>query len=426
MAELPVGWSPADDVRTNELSAASAERRPGIVALLVDRTFGPYFVGKVMSSCGIWIQNIAAAVLMFELTRSAFMVGLVSMVQFAGPLVLALWAGGLTDRFDRRRLLMIGRIVSCVAVGGLALALMVGTATGTLGTTMLLVAVGVMGIGLAISNPAMQALVPALVERRSLEPALALNSAGGSIARTIGPAIGTGLLLLGGPALAFAAAALGHAIFAFSLGFLVRPVEVQVRPKERPPILGGLRYLSGDHRTRTMVLGVACLAFGTDPVVTLSPSLAADLGRGSETVGLFATAFGVGGVIGTAMLGPLRRLVELWLAALVGSVVVAVGFVLPLAETVAMTVAGFFLAGGGLMISLIALNTEIQRRVPDEVRGRVMALWGVAWLGSRPFAALVNGSLGDFVSPSAALLATCGFVLMAGVLALAGHRSRAS
>jgi MFS family permease len=92
----------------------------GVLALLADRTVGWYFAGKVLSSCGIWIQNIAAAVLMFELTRSAFMVGLVSTAQFLGPLVLAMWAGGLSDRIDRRKLLMAGRLISGTAVSMLA------------------------------------------------------------------------------------------------------------------------------------------------------------------------------------------------------------------------------------------------------------------------------------------------------------------
>lgn len=82
--------------------------------------FGRYVTGNVVSSCGNWVQQIAAAVLMFQLTRSAFMVGAVSMALFAGPLLLALWTGVLSDRRDRRRVLMVGRGLTCLAVGVLA------------------------------------------------------------------------------------------------------------------------------------------------------------------------------------------------------------------------------------------------------------------------------------------------------------------
>lgn len=122
--------------------------------LMRDRTFGPYVTGNVVSSCGNWIQQIAAAVLMFRLTRSAFMVGAVSMVLFAGPLLLALWTCVLSDRRDRRRVLMVGRGITCLAVGVLAVLI-----------------------------------------NKDLEQALALASVAPSIARTVGPAGGAGLLL---------------------------------------------------------------------------------------------------------------------------------------------------------------------------------------------------------------------------------------
>jgi MFS family permease len=144
------------------VTTAVAARRRGVASLLRDRAFGPFFVGNVLSSCGIWIQNIAAAVLMFELTRSAFMVGAVSMLQFAGPLLLSLWAGALNDRLDRRKLLTAGRVVSGVAVGSLALAVALRGTGGFGGPAVLLAAVVVIGLGLARSQPAVRPVVSRL------------------------------------------------------------------------------------------------------------------------------------------------------------------------------------------------------------------------------------------------------------------------
>jgi MFS family permease len=408
---------------TAPAGVATAGRGP--LALLRDRTFGPFFAGKVLSSCGIWVQNIAAAVLMFELTRSAVMVGAVSVMQFAAPFLLALWAGALSDRSDRRVILMIGRVLSGSAVGALAVLVALRGVDGFGGPAPLLVGVGVMGVGLALSSPAMQALVPALVRDEDLEQALGLNAAAPSIARTVGPAAGAALLLLGGPALAFAVAALAHWSFVLVLLVHVRPRPTH-RPLGRPSLLGGVRYLVTDRTAGLLMLGVAALGLGADPIVTLTPSLADRLGGGGELVGVMATAFGVGAVVLTALIRQLRRrfglrmlgMLGFWILAAglgVAALAAAVGGARPLAP--AIISAGFFVSGAGFMMATVALNTRIQRRVPDELRGRVMALWGLAFLGSRPFAALVNGSLADFASVEAALLTAGLLIALASLLA---------
>lgn len=389
-------------------------------ALLLDRTFGPFVAGKVLSSSGTWVQNIAAAVLMYEITGSAFMVGAVSMLQFAGPLLLALWAGALTDRVDRRKLLMIGRVLSGAAVGGLGLAVALLGVDGFGGPPVMLAALAVMGVGYALSLPAMQALIPGLVQPEDLEAALALNAAGPSIARTVGPALGAGLLLVGGPALAFLVAAATHLSFTLAL------LALRARPHERPTrpsVLGGVRYLRDDRHALLLVLGVALLGFGADPVVTLTPPLAGELGGGSEIVGLLATAFGVGALLMTVAFNTLRRVLNLRRSGIAGFWVVAAGLVvIAFATVVPVAAAGFVIAGAGFMLGTIALNTRIQRRVPDGLRGRVMALWGVAFLGSRPFAAGINGAIADAASVGVALLVAAAVVVAASLLARTSYQ----
>ena len=397
----------------------------GTGALLRDRNFAPFLAGKILSSCGIWVQNVAAAVLMFDLTRSAFMVGAVSMVQFIGNTVLAVWAGALTDRVDRRKLLMAGRVISGAAVGVLAVLVTVFGTDGFGGPPVLLAAVLVMGIGLAISSPAMQALVPALVKREDLEPALALSSTAPSIARTVGPAIGAGLLVVGGPALAFAVAAVAHWTYVGVLTFVRgRPTP---KLKERPDLLGGVKYLLHDRNAGMLVLGVAALSVGADPIVTLTPSLADQFGNGGETVGVLATSFGVGSVAATMALRPLRRHVTLRLLGVGGFWVLAAGLLaVALVASVPAAVVGLFVAGLGFMMATVALNTRVQRRVPDELRGRVMALWAVAFLGFRPVAALLNGSVAELVSPQAAFAAAAVVTVAASLLARVSYEERGS
>lgn len=394
------------------MTAAPTGRGRTAPALLRDRNFGPFMVGKIISSCGVWIGQIAAAVLMYDLTRSAFMVGAVSMVLFAGPLLLALWTGALVDRRDRRRLLMVGRGISALAAGVLAL-LLVGSG---IGPQVLLVGAAVMGVGHAVSLPAMQALTPGLVPDEDLEQALAFASVAPSIARTVGPALGAGLLVLGGPALAFAVASLTHGFFVLVLGWVrARP---QRREDGRPSIFGGLRYLGNDRTTRLLMVAVAMMGFGADPVITLTPSLADRLGGGSELVGLFASVFGIGAVLVVVVFRRLRGLLTLRLVGVTGYLVVGVGLVVAAAvPSVPGAAAGFLINGAGFMMATVALTTRIQRRVPDELRGRVMALWGVAFLGSRPIAAPINGAVADLVSVQTAMLAAAAIVVAASLLA---------
>lgn len=391
--------------------------------LLRDRTFGPFVTGKLVSSCGIWLEQIAAAVLMFQLTRSAFMVGAVSVVLFAGPLLLALWTGALTDRRERRRLLMVGRGLSGTAVGVLALLIFLQGVDGFGGPPVLLVAVGAMGVGHAVSVPAMQALTPGLVPDEDLEQALALSSMAPSIARTVGPALGSGLLLLGGPALAFGVAALAHWVFVLALGWIrARP---QRREAGRPGPLGGLRYLRHDRTAAIMLVAIGLMGFGADPVITLSPSLADHLGGGSGLVGLFASVFGLGAIMVVLLFRRLRGRLSLREVGVAGYLVAAAGLaVAALVPSAAGVAAGFLINGVGFLLATVALNTRVQRRVPDELRGRVMALWGVAFLGSRPIAAAVDGAIADAVSVTVALLVAAAVVLAASLLARTGAERR--
>lgn len=400
-------------------------RKRNTGALLRDRNFGPYICARIVSSSGIWVSNIAAAVLMFELTRSAFMVGAVSMMQFLGPLVLAVWAGALSDRVNRRKLLMIGRAISGSAIGALAVLLAL-RGTADLEPVVLLAAVLVVGLGFALSSPAGHALVPALVRDEELEQALALNAAGPSIARTVGPATGAALLALGGPALAFAVAALSQWSFVAVLLF-IRARRTQERQERRPPILGGLRYLTTDRIAGLLVLGVAVIAVGADPAITLTPSLADELGGGSELVGALVTAFGVGAVALTFSVNMVRNHLNLRMMGVVGFWVIAGGLLIAASSVNGLSaIAGFLVAGVGFMMANVALVTRIQRRIPDELRGRVMALWGVAFLGSRPLAALVNGSVADLFSVRVGLVTAAVLTVGGSLLARVSYASKAT
>lgn len=397
------------------MSDTGAAQRTNL-SLLRDRDYGPFYAGKVLSNSGVWMQNLAAAVLMYELTGSAFMVGMVSAFQFTPAFVLALPSGAMSDRFDRRRLLMVGRVISGVAITVLGALVLAGGAA-TTRPAVLLAAMLIAGIGWTLSQPAMMALVPNLVPKEDLEVALALSSSVPSIGRTAGPIIGAGLLVLGGPGLALLVAGAFHLVFAAMLTRV--HVRDRVRADGRAGLLGGLRHLvTDDRRAGVLMLGVVVLGFGSDPAITLAPSLADDLGGGDGLVGVLVAMFGLGAIVLSVGFRRLRRRLSLRGASMLGFVLLSAGLVIVAAtSTIPVVEAGFFVQGAGFMLVMVALNTRLQQRVPELLRGRVMAVWGMAFLGLRPVAALVDGALADLVGVRTAMLLVAACTLLGIVFA---------
>lgn len=380
--------------------------------LLRDPTFGAFFAGKLLSTMGIWVYNIVAAILAFELSGSAFVVGLVSVAQFGPQLLFAPLSGAMADRGDRRRQLVLGRIIAAVGAGGLGLTVAILGVENMPGAWPVILAALVVGIGFVVGGPAMNALIPALVRRDELATAVALNSIPFTIARAGGPAIGALIASTTGPALAFGIAALTNLLFAA----LLLPLRITTRAPRSDRdrrVRAGLRYLRTDRGITPLLIGVAVIGIAADPVITLTPSLAADLGGASTLVGTFASAFGIGAGSVFLVLGRLRRWLGLDRLAVTGLTLMALGLVVSaLAAVVWLAVAGFVVGGMGMTASLTSLSTQLQARLPEELRGRVMALWSVAFLGSRPIAAAANGGLADATTAGTAMMAVAALVVI--------------
>src|SRR5262249_44936144 len=177
------------------------------------RNFGPYFAGNALSASGTWFQNLAASLLLFRLTGSAFLLGVLNFATFIPVLVLAPWAGSAADRFDRRRLLLVTQssaVVLSATLGVLALDHRAGAAT----VIAFALALGVVS---AFSAPAQQALVSSLVSRRDLGAAIALNSMTFNIARASGPALAAAAIAAFGIPWAFFINAASYLVFITAL-----------------------------------------------------------------------------------------------------------------------------------------------------------------------------------------------------------------
>lgn len=377
----------------------------GALGLLVDRTFGAFFWTKVLSTAGVWIYNIVAVILVFELSGSALMVGLVSVAQFGPQLLLAPVSGAMADRGDRRRQLVIGQLLVATAAGGLALWIWMAGVEGLPGSWPIIATAFFVGLGFVLVGPAQNALVPALARPNELASAIALNSLPPTIARSSGPAIGALIATTVGPAVAFAIAGVTSLTFALVMLTLDVRTHADKDGGGDSRIRAGILHAKKDRRVLKLLIGIAAVGIGVDPVVTLTPSLAAGFGTGSNSVGVLASAFGLGAGSAFIFLGTLRRRIGLPRLGPIGLLVLSLGMVgTGMSPTQTIALVTLAIAGIGMTVAFTSLTTQLQAWVPDEIRGRIMALWAMAFLGSRPVAAVVNGAVADATSLLAAFL----------------------
>ena len=349
------------------------------------RNFAPYFAGNAASASGTWFQNLAASILVFRLTHSPFLLGVLNFCQFVPVLALSPWAGGLADRVDRRRLLLATQLCATALTAALAALAWSGAAS----EWVVIGFSGALGVVSALSVPAQQSLVVALVDEEDVPQAVALNSMTFNLARAIGPASAAGVIAALGIPWAFAINSGSYLLLVAGL-LLVRP-----RPEERAEraSLGESLRLVRERPVLLVALGVVMVAgFGSDPVNTESPAFARAFGYTDTWAGVIVAFFGLGAVSAAILVAGRvagsRRRMALTLGVLgAGILLFSVTPWLPLGF------AFLALAGFGYLSSNTSATTRLVLGVAPSQRGRIMALWSVAFLGLRPVASLVDGAL---------------------------------
>jgi MFS family permease len=386
---------------------------------------GALATGKVLSTIAVWTTNIAGAILVYELTGSSVAVALVSVAQFTPQLLLVPWSGARADRGDRLLQVMVG--MGITGFGSMLLliwSLTIGFTTPA-HALVIVAAAGLVGTGFSISGPATSALLPALVRSSELADALALSALPIVFARSIGPAVGASLYLSSGATTTFGLAVLLHAGFLTVLIQLRRRIAVIPRRTSANAdgrIRAGFTYLRRSPRTMLLILGVGVIGVGVDPVTTLTPALADALGADSSFVGTLASSFGIGAGVGFIMLSRVRLAVGISRLGGIGLALMGAGTALAgLAPLPALGATGTFVSGLGMTFALNSFTTLIQAEIPDELRGRVMAIWSMAFLGSRPLTAIATGALTDASGVRGALLASAAVILI-GAWATRGSR----
>jgi MFS family permease len=398
-------------------------RQRGAIGLMLDPLFGGIFWGKLLSVAGVWLHSVVAAIVVFEATRSAFAVGLVSIAQFAPQLLLTPTSGTWADRGHAWGQMVAGRVLCTIGSGFLtAWMVVVGPLDGWAGAWPVLGASLVLGIGFVIGGPAQQSVIPRLVTVEELPTAMTLNTVPMTVARVAGPAVGALAAVQFGWAAAFAMATATQLVFTAILLAIRFPPGEPWSATNDYSVRAAVGHVWRHRPLLVALVGVTAAGMGSEPTITLAPALAHDLGGGAGLVGVLSSAFGVGAAIGLFTVGVGRRRWSLPTVSSAGIALLTAGMALAAAAVwTPAAITGFAVAGLGFSWSMSSLSTLVQTGAPAILRGRIMALWMVAFVGSRPVAASMLGVIADATSVRIALVSMS---LILALIALACRPAR--
>jgi MFS family permease len=398
------------------VSLAEAATRRTFRSLRV-RNYRLFFFGQLISLTGTWMQQVAQDWLVLRLTDRALPVGVTLALQFAPMLVLGAWAGAVADRLDKRRL----QLATQATMATLALVLGVLTATGAVRLWMVYVLALLLGCATAFDMPTRQAFVTELVGPDRVANAVGLNSAVFNSARVVGPAVAGLLITAVGIAPAFLLNAVSY--LAVIAGLLAMDPD---RLHRLPPVdraagqvRAGLRHVWDNHVLRSTIALVAVVgALGLNYRVALPLLARFTFGGDASAYGALAAIMAAGAVVGALAAARRGRPSR---ALLLGSVAVfgLLSFAAAAAPTLLAEAVVLAPLGVASMTFLATANSTLQLASSPGMRGRVMALYGLVFLGSTPVGALLGGWMaGQFGPRSILLLSGVSCLAAAGVAAL--------
>ena len=382
-------------------------------------TFTVLWIATVVSNIGTWMQNAAAGWLMTGLDPDPLIVSLVQVASSLPMFVFALPAGALADIVDRRRLLIVVQTMVAVLVAGFALLVWAGHVT----PTSLLAFTFLAGTMAALIAPAWQSIVPLLVPRQNLQPAVALNSVGLNVSRAIGPALAGIIIAAWGLAAPFwlnAVTALG--VIA-GLVWWRPPGDASARhlPAERfhGAIRAGLRHARNNPHLRATLIRAAGFFIFASAYWALLPLVARDqVAGGPKLYGMLLGTIGAGAVIGAFALPALKRQLGADKVVVAGTLGTALALVLyALARVPATALAASFIAGVSWIAVLATINVSAQLALPGWVRGRGLSIFGTVMFGGLTLGSALWGHVAGITSlPTAHLIAAAGAALVVPLL----------
>ena len=401
------------------------------------RDYTLFWIGALVSNTGSWMQNYALSIVVYSFRQSELDLGLVNFMTGIPVLFLALAGGEIADRVDRRKLLIWCQAIMLVQAAALGLLSNSGhlSSERAMASLAWVAALGlVAGVMSALTFPAWQALLPDLVPRRSLLNAVALNSAQFQSSRLIGPLAASALVIAGASmgdiflvnaaTFLFVIAALRaihpHPESELAQGGAATQAAIATRgasPGAGPDIAhpatdsswqrltAGIRYARENRVIGVLILSTAVMTVFAMPYMMLLPAVVDKaLGGGKVEVSWVMAANGAGALVGALMVASLRKSEQrqrLIPVSMLAMTVFLMGFAL--SRTLVLTIAFSMLCGAALLVTNSLANTSIQMTTPPRLRGRVMALFIMAFLGIMPISSLIFGPIGEAIGPTNAV-----------------------
>jgi MFS family permease len=376
-----------------------------LIRALRSRNFRLFFAGQSVSLIGTWMTRVATGWLVYRLSGSAFLLGIVSFAGQVPAFFLAPLAGVLVDRWDRHRTLVVTQIISMLqslTMGGLALA-------GVITIWHVVVLALVQGVVNAFDMPARQSFLIEMVDdREDLGNAIALNSSMVNAARLVGPALAGIVIAAVGEAYCFLLDGISY------IGVIVSLLLMRLRLRRGRRASGamlsqlkeGWSYVVESVPIRSILMLLALTSFAGMPYTVLMPVIASEvLHGGPNTLGILTAASGLGAFAGAVTLALRRTVVGLGMRIVVCSGLLGIALIaFGLSRNVWLSLVILPVIGFSMMQQMAASNTILQMIVDDEKRGRVMAFYSMAFQGMAPFGSLMAGSFAERIGITETLL----------------------
>ena len=376
-----------------------------IFRALYSRNYRLFFGGQGISLIGTWMQQIAMSWLVYRLTNSVFLLGLIGFSSQISSLFFSPFAGVLSDRWNRHRILVVTQSLAMIQAFILAYL----TLMGVVAVHHLIILSIFLGLVNAFDMPTRQAFVVEMVEKRAdLGNAIALNSFLFNGARLVGPSIAGILISILGEGLCFLLN--GVSFLAVIIALLAMKMTPNKEDSEKTQVLQGLKegfiYAFGFPPIRSILFFLGWISLVGTANTTLMPVFARDILHGdSKTYGFLMAAIGVGAIIGAIFLASRKNVLGLGRIITIASSIFGIGLIsFSLSHTLWLSFFLLLLTGFGMMVHMASSNTILQTIVDDDKRGRVMSLYAMAFMGMAPLGSLLGGSLAGWIGAPTTLI----------------------
>jgi len=378
------------------------------------RNYRLFFAGQGISLIGTWMQRIAMPWLVYHMTGSVVLLGVVSFAGQIPTFILSPFAGVLTDRWNRYYVLIASQVLAMLQ----AIAFTILYYTGTLQIWHIIVLSVIWGIFNSFDVPSRQSLVIDLVENKEdIGNAIALNSLMFNGARLIGPSVAGLLLATTGEGICFLSNAISY-LFVIGSLLMMKVNNSRQKRSDRPmftDLKEGFSYAFGFPPIRHIIFLLALVSIMSMPYVVLMPVFAKEILHGdSQTFGFLMGAAGFGALLGGIYLASLKTILKLGRIIPVSTAVFGIGIIaLSFSRSFPLSFVLMIIAGLGIMLQTAASNTVLQTITDNDKRGRVMSFYTMAIMGTAPFGSLMSGAL-------AKVIGTPYTILIGGLFCIAG------